>query len=476
MGTLCRVNRACLAVAAVWATACGRTDPATEAVSQELRRQLEEPASRRGTDKGVWPEVQRFYEHNQYRPAWFKGKRPRSVWNGLTKAVEGVARHGLDPQAYGLDGLQERRQKARRGLLRREYYEPVEAAEIDIRLTHAFVLLASHLANGELDPPKVNPLWSRPRDEVDVVSVLDQALQSKRIEQALRELAPHDQRYERLAGALQATSEADVNRRRTLELNLERWRWLPRDLGERYLVVNVPTFDLRLYEQGRQTMQMRVVVGRTEDPTPLFSDAITHIVFSPTWNVPPGILEDEIIPALKEDDSYLEKAGLEMVKDGKVVEPDEVDLDDPKSFQVRQPPGPENALGQVKFLLPNRFNVYLHDTPFDGSFVQDRRAFSHGCIRLQQPVELAERLLADQPKWTPDAIKKAMASGQEQAVKIQKRLPVHIVYWTAWVDEGGTVQIADDVYGRDRSQAAVLARARERRVPSGAEAVAARVP
>lgn len=465
MGTRCRPSMPKVAVRSLVAAglgalvlggaSCSRSDRATQEVMGHVRRYVQTSGPRRGPDAGLWAQVRRFYERNEYKPAWFRGTRPAGAWDRLAKAVRGAPEHGLDPRAYGLEELQETRERARQGFLRRARFEPEQVGELDVRLTRAFLLYASHLMNGVLEPNGVPARPSRKKTELDPVEVLEDALRSGRVEQALADLAPRDARYRRLADALER--ESDEERRRTLGLNLDRWRALPRDLGARYLLVNVPTYQLQLVEDGKETLSMRVVVGKPEDPTPVFSDAITHIVFSPTWNVPPGILNEEILPGLKEDDTYLEQLGLQMVKDGKVVDPDDVDLDDPTSFQVRQPPGPENALGRIKFVLPNRYNVYLHDTPNDGAFEREWRTLSHGCVRLEKPVELAERLLGDQPKWTREAIEKASVAG-ERAVRLTTPLPVHIVYWTAWIDEDGTLQRAEDVYGRDRRDGPVLER------------------
>ena len=451
------VLAAALGMIALGSTSCSRTDRATPEVAGHLRKYVLSSAARRESDRTVWAEVRRFYERNEYQPVWFRGTRPRGAWDRLAKAVGRAGDHGLDPQAYGLDELKKTREEARRGLLRRATFDPAQAGELDVRLTQSFLLYASHLTHGVLEPSgaPVRPSRKRKTAEVDPVEVLEGAVKSGRIDQALDGLVPQDARYRRLADALQRERDEDL--RSVLELNLDRWRRLPQDLGARHLLVNIPAFELQLIEDGRETLRMRVVVGRGEDPTPVFSDAITHIVFSPTWNVPPGILEEEILPGLKEDDSYLEQLGLQLVKDGKVVEPGDVDLDDPTSFQIRQPPGPDNALGRIKFVLPNRYNVYLHDTPYEGGFEKDRRMFSHGCVRLEKPVDLAERLLRDQSKWTREAIEKASVGG-ERAVRLTEPMPVHIVYWTAWIDENGKLQRAEDVYGRDRREAPALAR------------------
>jgi murein L,D-transpeptidase YcbB/YkuD len=244
-------------------------------------------------------------------------------------------------------------------------------------------------------------------------------------------------------GTLAALAVPAERRVRQIEINLDRWRWLPRDLGERYIVVNIAGFQLDLVEGGAPALSMRVVAGKPTSRTPMFSGMMTNIVLNPYWNPPPGIVKKEILPHIARDSGYAEREGFEVVSTGSRVE-------------VRQRPGPKNALGKVKFLFPNRFDVYLHDTPSRSLFSRTVRSFSHGCIRLEKPLELAEYLLKDDPAWTPKRIAAALAKGREQWVGVPRPLPVHLVYWTAWVGGAGTVQFRDDLYGRDKPLLEIL--------------------
>jgi murein L,D-transpeptidase YcbB/YkuD len=239
-------------------------------------------------------------------------------------------------------------------------------------------------------------------------------------------------------------------------LNLERWRWLPNDLGARHFVVNVPQFHLIARENGTPVLDMRVVVGKRGNETPLFSDQMETVVFSPYWNVPETIALEETAPAVAKDPDFLARNNMEVVNAaGRVVAADEIPWGDPAALEglrFRQRPGANNALGYVKFLFPNKHAVYLHDTPADALFKRIGRAFSHGCVRVEQPEALARYVLRDQPEWTEDAIRTAMRSGDERHVKLAQPIPVHIIYMTAWVDERGGLHFADDVYGYDARQ------------------------
>ena len=230
---------------------------------------------------------------------------------------------------------------------------------------------------------------------------------------------------------------------RQIELNLERWRWQGWTPSSRAILVNIPTFELHAYEQGDEVLTMRVVTGKGDSPTPVFAEEMQHVVFSPHWNVPPNILETEILPALRRNPGYLARNNMEMVRG------------EGGHLSVRQKPGPKNSLGLVKFLFPNPYHVYLHDTPADSLFARSRRAFSHGCVRLEKPEELARFVLRG-TEWSDDAIAAAMRSREERYVTLKDNIPVTIAYFTTWVDADGTVRFGPDVYRHDLAQAALL--------------------
>ncbi|HSK76445.1 MAG TPA: L,D-transpeptidase family protein [Thermoanaerobaculia bacterium] len=254
-----------------------------------------------------------------------------------------------------------------------------------------------------------------------------------------------------------------ADRIRQIQVNMERWRWMPATLGDRYIYVNVPEFYMRLFEGERVAMEMRVVVGKDQSKTPAFSDKMTYLELNPAWNLPKTILSEEILPKLASNPGYLASHDMEVVKgwgDGEEVVDASyaAEAGQPGSpYRVRQRAGAANPLGKVKFMFPNEFDIYLHDTPADHLFDRAERDFSHGCIRLEKPVELARYLLRGDPKWTPDAIQDALTSGEHAAIKLPRPLPVHILYWTAWVDQDGTVEFRKDVYGHDETLEKALA-------------------
>ncbi len=173
-----------------------------------------------------------------------------------------------------------------------------------------------------------------------------------------------------------------------IRLALERWRWLPRNLGDRHILVNIPNYWLEVWDHGSNPVSMRVVVGRKDTPTPVFNDRMTHIIFSPSWNVPSTIAQGETLPAFMQDASFLARNNMEVLDaSGKVVDPESIDLDDPTKYRFRQRPGSGNSLGLVKFMFPNEYNVYLHDTPADSLFARATRSLSHGCVAGRGPDE-----------------------------------------------------------------------------------------
>ena len=238
------------------------------------------------------------------------------------------------------------------------------------------------------------------------------------------------------AGTLASLNLTAQYRAGQIMANLERYRWMPRSLGDRYIYVNVPAFHLDAYEGGRPVLSMKVIVGQqyADQATPAFADMMTYIEFAPYWNVPEKIAEEEIWPKVDEDPGYLEANDYEVVNDR-------------GGPRVRQRPGEKNALGRAKFIFPNDLNIYLHDTPARSLFQRDVRAFSHGCIRIEKPFELAKYALAGMPGWTADRIERAM-EGPTRQVVLKRKIPVYIVYFTAYVRDG-TLWFANDLYERD---------------------------
>jgi L,D-transpeptidase YcbB len=231
-----------------------------------------------------------------------------------------------------------------------------------------------------------------------------------------------------------------IERLKQILVNMGRMRWMPTEPSGRLIIVNIPEFVLHVYENKKKAWDMNVVVGKEGHNTTMFTGDLNQIVFSPYWNVPPSIVQKEILPKLASDPGYLASQNME-----------QTGTDENGVPKIRQLPGADNSLGRVKFLFPNSFNIYFHDTNAKSLFDKDKRAFSHGCIRLAEPEKLAQYLLRDQPEWTTGKIEDAMNSGNEKYVRLKNPVPVIITYYTSWVDDNGQLNFRDDIYSHDQT-------------------------
>lgn len=257
---------------------------------------------------------------------------------------------------------------------------------------------------------------------------------------------------------LKALNVSAKKRTRQIELNLERMRWTFRNLGKRYIIiVNIADFTLDVIENNQTILSMKVVVGKPFWHTPVFSEKMTYMVLNPSWNVPHSIAVEELIPKIKNDPDYLVKHNIKILKDwsknAEEIDSNTIDWSflDAQSFRYRfrQESGPLNPLGRIKFMFPNEFGVYFHDTPSKGHFLKSVRSFSHGCIRLEKPIDLAEYVLKGAPNWTREKILAEIQTGKEREVMLPEPINIHILYLTAWVDDDGALHFRDDIYGRD---------------------------
>lgn len=258
-------------------------------------------------------------------------------------------------------------------------------------------------------------------------------------------------------GKLDAELAAALNvpiaqRIRTILVNMERLRWVNPTPPKDYLLVNIPEYRLHVFEDGKEAWNMKVVVGATATHTVIFSGEISQIAFAPYWNIPTSIVRNEVAPAMRRNPNYLARNRMEIVRGGEVVPNSSINWSNYNGggpYLIRQKPGANNSLGLVKFLFPNEFSIYLHDTPAKNRFIPEKRAFSHGCIRLNDAKKLADYLLRNDSTWTPAAIDKAMHATTEKVINLRPTMPVTIGYFTAWVDAEGRLNFRDDVYGHD---------------------------
>ena len=456
-----------LALAGLSALACS-AHAASGLTADHLRAALDSGPALRVDGQPLRVGVLReFYAAVGFEPVW--GPDPGGAARAAlaTEALAGVGDHGLAPSHYGLAPLRRRAEPS----------TPLAAVERELLLTDAVLRYALDLRAGRLNPLAVQPDWGIPPPaREDPVRELAEAIESDRLAAWLGTLPPPHEGYARLVAALRslrATAERGgagfrggpgqaAGRIRRIAVNLERWRWLPRRIESRHLVVNAADATLVVVEDGRPRLASRVVVGDELHPTPVVRAEVGAIVFNPPWTVPTSIAVQEFLPKLRANPRFL--ADNEIIILDRRQDPYGLAVDwatvpaERFPFRFQQRPGGGNPLGHLRFASPNRFDVYLHDTPLPDLFLRADRALSHGCVRVERSHELAALVLAGQAAGQHDALERAMASGATSVVTVARPLPVYFLYWTAFVDDEGRLQLRDDPYDRDGRVAAALAR------------------
>ncbi|MEO7634129.1 MAG: L,D-transpeptidase family protein [Sphingomicrobium sp.] len=353
---------------------------------------------------------------------------PPAMWNpinvqDLIYYIQQVGKDGLNPADYDPAGLAIALRSPDPRIYSREATDRFNRLSSDLALGHVKkgARIAWFVVDNDLDAAKQDTL-------------LRNALATRHIGDALNGLLPTHPQYAALKSALEMNPAADSARADRIRLNMDRWRWLPRDLGAKYVIVNVPGFHATLVENGVNRWKQRAIAGATKTPTPQLSAMAVGVMLNPSWEVPPSITHE-----------VSGKRGfVPVMKDGKVL-------------RWSQPPGPSNALGQVKFVMYNPHNIYLHDTNARSRFSSRMRALSHGCIRTENIMNLATELLGDEGgTWTPDKIQAQLATGKTKQANFVKPLPVYIVYFTSAALNDGRINDYQDLYGRDAKAIAAL--------------------
>ena len=495
--------------------------------------------------KGAIPLRERFYAERRFQPAWIRDKKVSDQAQKLLQILREADLEGLNPSDYKIDQAESLLAEFKQGQNGGSSINVETWADLDIMLTDAFFSYGVHVSTGRLDPGKWFYQWIPYRRSVDLVQVLNDALDKKNIEGALKSLPPRYPAYAqlrtelanyrriaaeggwaaipekttlkkgstgqavtllkhrlvisgdldaaalgvndhfdgRLQEALQRFQERhglnttgvmgeetrkalnfSVEKRiRQIEWNMERWRWLPDELGPRYVMVNIPDYRLFVVENQTTVMSMKTVVGKSAQPTPVFMDNMSYLELNPTWNLPNSIVAEEMIPKVRKNPDYLTKKRIRIYSNwstkAKEIDPNTIDWAkmNPKKFPYRmiQDVG-VNPLGRIKFMFPNQFDVYLHDTTQKSLFQRSKRMYSHGCIRVEKPYELGEWVLRDDPSWSKTKLLAEIKKGKRQVVNLPKHIPVYVIYLTAWFDTRGHIHFRDDIYDYDKSLEKVL--------------------
>ncbi|MGB5157559.1 MAG: L,D-transpeptidase family protein [Desulfobacterales bacterium] len=488
----------------------------------------------------------RFYGLRDFTPAWINDKGVSSQAYELVRAIREAADEGINPRDYHIGGIEMLLKDINASYLRKDNAPIEKMVELELLLSDAFFLYASHLTAGRVNPENIRTDWTIKTKHLDLVPILLDALAKGNISYALEKVNQQSPDYQRLkiasqsykkfsenggwpqipagpkmkkgdrgariailhsrlqiSGDLSKTDKKDpgvfgdilekavlrfqsrhgltedgivghatlyelnvsaLARFKQIMVNMERLRWLQRDFGPRYLFVNIADFKLSVVDENASILKMRVVVGKDYRQTPVFEGKMTYLVINPFWTIPPKLAEEDLLPLIKEDIEVIKRKKIRIYESWKEnareIDPGSVNWKmvnaDNFSYKLVQEPGPLNALGRIKFIFPNKFDIYLHDTPARNLFSREKRNFSSGCIRIEKPLELATYLLHGNPNWTKQKLLDVIDSHETQIVGISNPIAVKILYFTAWVDEQGIVHFRNDIYQRDKKLAKAL--------------------
>jgi murein L,D-transpeptidase YcbB/YkuD len=381
--------------------------------------------------------VEAFYAARKYAPLWSSEGHPNARAQSVIAQLKNAAADGLDPADYPVPAFDAAADAER-------------LADDDLRLTNSALTFARHLASGRVAPTRVLAEVDYGSHTPDPADILRKITEAGDAGAALESYNPPHDGFRALKAKL-----AELKPGQEIDhvlANMERWRWLPRDLGKTYVMVNIPDFSLKVVHDHQEQWRTKIIAGKPQTPTPLLSAAMDNVLVNPSWHVPQSIIQNELLPRYGGDPNIFSRMGLQVKR-----RPD-------GTLSVTQPPGAANALGRIKFNFPNKFQVYLHDTPNKRLFTSDKRAFSHGCMRVQDPTKFGEIMLhlaMNGPTPNSQQIS-ALFGRDERTFKLTDRPMVHLTYQTAFVD-GGRLVLRDDIYGFDARISAIL-RGAERRI------------
>jgi murein L,D-transpeptidase YcbB/YkuD len=414
-------------------------DPADRPVAEKIRDFFAGTSDRIFANKKERAAAEAFYQSRSYAPLWLdKGVASARATSAIARLKNADA-DGLEVGDYktpnfaglGSDAL----------------------AEADLKLTQTVLTYARHVQAGRFPYTRVSRNIELPQAAPEPADILNAMAATQDADKTLDAFSPRHEEYKKLKAMLaelrgaSGAKKGDASRQiETIIANMERWRWYARDLGTAHVVVNQPDFTLRVMHEGRQVWTTRIVIGKPSMATPLLSETMKHITVNPTWNVPPSIVHNEYLPALAQDPTVLSRMGLRVSYSGGGV-------------HISQPPGPGNALGRIRFNFPNRFLVYQHDTPDKYYFAHEVRAYSHGCMRVQDPAKYAEVLLKiarPQEHWTAERITRMFGSSEQNLQLQPTPIWVHLTYQTAFVDSADKLQMRRDIYNLDSRTLAAI--------------------
>lgn len=412
--------------------------------------------------------LQRLYEQNNYQWHWLRDGKPTAQAAQIAEVLAAAEHHGLNSLDYDGDLFPQWNQRLAAAETPMSVHE---LALYDTALSISVMRYGDALSRGRINPRGVNAEFDTLAKQPDPVALARAVSTAGDARAALASYESQLPSYRALKDALRialrSTAPDAQQRIAKIQVAMERMRWLPQQIDSPFIVVNVPSYQLFAYRNSTDTkpaLAMNVIVGEAENAhhTPIFHATMSHLIFRPYWNVPRSITIKELLPRLRKDPNYLARHDMEVVsnfnqKEGIALTDDALAGISSGALKIRQKPGPKNALGLVKFMFPNNNNIYLHSTPAKQLFQRSRRDFSHGCIRVQDPVALAQFVLKNHKEWTLQRIETAMAGDKQKVVNLAQHMPVFIFYSTVMADESGALRFFDDIYGYDAQLEAILA-------------------
>lgn len=413
--------------------------------------------------------VKRYYMQNNYQPAWINKNGVSGLCDSLISLLKQSYSDGLDPDDYHLT-LMESLYSSLKHTDKNKIPSSVNTSfYLELFLTDAFITYTSDLYAGHFHTENENVEWEEHIKEINPADSLKKAIENNSMTGIAHNFSCVHPGYIALKKILQKinnanryntpdTSVGSEDSLNTIILNMERWRWLPHSMNKPYIMVNIADFTMGVVDSDRKVMSMKIIVGKTYTRTPLFHAKMTYLVLNPWWEIPQSIGRKEILEEEKKNKNYLTKNHIDVYENwsqgARQIPADSINWDSVSAtnltYRFRQEPGPGNALGRIKFMFPNKYNVYLHGTPDRELFLKNVRTFSHGCIRIEKPTELAAYLLKSDSAWTKKALTAALDTAKDKIVLLPKPINVYICYWTARVNSAGRILFSPDIYEYDK--------------------------
>jgi L,D-transpeptidase YcbB len=435
-----------------------------EGLAQEFAERLTETGNLAAADREDRAALAKFYAGRQHEPVWTNAA-------GLTPAAAAAIAEMRRADEWGLDAA-----AFQVPALSGSAPSRASRADAEIALSLGILRYARHARGGRAEPTSLSHNLDRKLPLLDPAQVIDQAAKAENPGVYLQSLQPQHPQFEALrqkylalrggaqpdpsasedgkkGGRKAAGAASETSSARRVLVNMEEWRWMPESLGDFFVWVNIPEYTLRVVKAGKIIHTERVIVGKRDTQTPVFSQDLEQVIFHPFWGIPESIKRNDVLPSLARGSSrVVERYNLRIQRGGRDIDPASVDWAsaDIRQYHVYQPPGPTSVLGVMKFRFPNKHDVYMHDTPTKNLFNAEVRTFSHGCVRVREPQRLAELVLAEDQDWTASRVAAAINGGpQNNQISLSRKVPVHITYFTAMIDRSGELKLFPDIYGHE---------------------------